>query len=79
MASVILGYKARIGAVLLLIFLALATFYFHNFWSLTDPKTQQEQMIQAMKNASMMGAMLFLIGNGSGAWSLDRHLNRGCP
>ncbi len=76
-ASVILGYKARIGAVLLLVFLALATFYFHNFWALTDPKLQQEQMIQAMKNASMMGAMLFVIANGSGAWSLDRYLSRG--
>ncbi len=76
-ASVILGYKARIGATLLLIFLALATFYFHNFWAQTDPKVQQEYMIQAMKNLSMMGAMLFLIANGSGAWSLDRYLSRG--
>ena len=71
-ASVILGYKARIGAALLLVFLALATFYFHNFWAQTDPKVQQEYMIQAMKNLSMMGAMLFIIANGSGAWSLDR-------
>jgi uncharacterized membrane protein YphA (DoxX/SURF4 family) len=27
-----------------------------------------------MKNASMMGAMLFIIANGSGAWSLDQRL-----
>src|SRR5947199_6267443 len=54
-ASVILGYKARIGATLLLVFLALATFYFHAFWAQTDPKVQQEYMIQAMKNLSMMG------------------------
>ena len=76
-ASVILGYKARIGAALLLVFLALATFYFHNFWAVTDAKAQQEQMIQAMKNLSMMGAMLFIIANGSGAWSLDNYLARG--
>src|SRR5262245_37356287 len=63
-ASVILGYRARIGAALLLVFLALATFYFHNFWAKTDPKEQQEQVIQAMKNLSMMGAMLFIIANG---------------
>jgi putative oxidoreductase len=73
-ASVILGYKARVGAALLLVFLALATFYFHNFWAVTDTKAQQEQMIQAMKNLSMMGAMLFIIANGSGAWSLDQRL-----
>ena len=31
--SVILGYKARIGAALLLVFLVLATYYFHDFWN----------------------------------------------
>ena len=70
-ASVVLGYKARIGAFLLLVFLALASYYFHDFWRLTDPKEQQEQTIQFMKNLSMMGAMLFIMANGAGAWSLD--------
>jgi putative oxidoreductase len=70
-ASVVVGYKARIGAVLLFVFLVLATYFFHNFWAKTDPKEQQEQMVQFMKNLSMMGAMLFLVANGSGPWSLD--------
>ena len=30
--SLILGYKARWGALLLLVFLAAATYYFHPFW-----------------------------------------------
>jgi putative oxidoreductase len=34
--SVILGYQARIGAALLLVFLVLATYYFHDFWTLSD-------------------------------------------
>jgi putative oxidoreductase len=69
--SVVVGYKARIGAFLLLVFLILASYYFHDFWRLTDPAEQQEQTIQFMKNLSMMGAMLFLMANGPGAWSLD--------
>ena len=69
--SVILGYKARIGATLLLIFLVLATYFFHAFWKETDPKAAQEQMIQFMKNLSMMGAMLLIIANGPGPFSLD--------
>ncbi|MFO1020121.1 MAG: DoxX family protein [Planctomycetales bacterium] len=56
--SVILGFKARIGATLLLVFLILATYYFHDFWTLTDPQQVQMQMIQFMKNLSMAGAML---------------------
>jgi putative oxidoreductase len=68
--SVIAGYKARIGAVLLLAFLALASYYFHPFWKL-EGQAQQEQMVHFMKNLSMMGAMLFIVANGSGPMSLD--------
>jgi len=73
--SVILGYKARIGAVLLLTFLVLASYYFHPFWKL-EGQAQQEQMIQFMKNLSMMGAMLFVMANGSGPMSLDSWLRK---
>ena len=69
--SVILGFKARFGAALLLVFLVLATYFFHDFWNLKGQE-QQEQMIQFMKNLSMMGTMVFLIANGSGACSLER-------
>jgi len=72
--SVVLGYKARIGAALLLVFLVLATYYFHAFWTATDPQAKQEQMIQFMKNLGLMGAMLLIIANGTGPLSLD---NRG--
>ncbi len=68
--SIVLGYKARIGASLLLVFLVLATYYFHAFWKFEGPE-QQQQMIQFMKNLSMMGTMVFVIANGSGAMSLD--------
>jgi putative oxidoreductase len=73
--SVIVGYKARIGAVLLLTFLVLASYYFHPFWKL-EGQAQQEQMVQFMKNLSMMGAMLFVLANGSGPMSLDSWLTK---
>ena len=69
--SIILGYKARIGAGLLFVFLALATYYFHDFWKFRG-QDQQLQMVQFMKNLSMMGTMLFIMANGSGAMSLDK-------
>ena len=68
--SIILGYKARFGALLLLIFLILATYFFHDFWTF-EGQEQQLQMIQFMKNLSLMGTMVFLMFNGSGAMSLD--------
>src|ERR1700692_4793899 len=73
--SVIVGCKARIGAVLLLTFLVLASYYFHPFWRL-EGQAQQEQMIHFMKNLSMMGAMLFIAANGSGPLSLENVLHK---
>lgn len=82
--SIIVGFKARIGAALLLIFLVLATYYFHDFWTWpedalwvlnmnSDVKmhVQQVEMISFMKNLALMGAMLLIIANGSGPMSLD--------
>ena len=71
--SVMVGYRARVGAVLLLVFLALASYYFHPFWSV-EPARVQGETIQFMKNLSMMGAMLFVIANGAGPMSVDRLL-----
>lgn len=74
--SLVVGYKARLGATLLLVFLVLATYFFHNFWAF-DPETPefQNQMIQFMKNLALMGAMLMVMANGAGPWSIDE---RGC-
>lgn len=69
-ALVVPGWHTRVGATLLLVFLALATFYFHGFWRYEGQEAQQ-QMIQAMKNLSLMGAMVLLIANGPGPASLD--------
>lgn len=68
--SIVAGYQTRIGASLLLVFLVLATYFFHDFWNFEGPEAQQ-QMIQFMKNLSLMGTMLFLIANGPGEVSLD--------
>ena len=69
--SIVVGYRAPMGAGLLLVFLVLATYYFHGFWREADPKAQQDQMIQFMKNLGLMGAMLLIIANGAGPWSVD--------
>jgi len=71
--SVLLGFRVRVGAGLLLAFLLLATYYFHAFWTF-EGQEQELHMIQFMKNLSLMGTMLFLISNGSGAGSLDAWL-----
>lgn len=68
--SVMLGFKARFGAALLLIFLALATYYFHAFWKV-EGQEQQMQMVQFLKNLSIGGGLLFIMANGPGPMSFD--------
>jgi putative oxidoreductase len=80
--SVLFGYKARFGAFLLLLFLGAATYYFHDFWRITDPNRMKEwegQLQHAMKNLSMAGAMLFIIANGAGPGSVDHMLKAKTP
>jgi putative oxidoreductase len=70
--SIIIGYHARLGALLLLVFLAAATYYFHAFWKLApDAPEVQGEMIHFMKNVGLMGTMVFIMANGPGPWSLD--------
>lgn len=69
--SIILGYKARWGAWLIVLFLVPVTFMMHNFWTITDPMMRQMQMAMFMKNISMLGGALLITYFGSGPLSLD--------
>jgi putative oxidoreductase len=69
--SLILGFKARWGALLLLIFLVAATYYFHDFWRVA-PEQRGQELTNFLKNFALMGTMLFIMANGAGPWSLDR-------
>ena len=42
--SVFLGFRARFGACLLFVFLVLATYYFHDFWTAREFNKLEEQM-----------------------------------
>jgi putative oxidoreductase len=69
--SIILGYKAKIGAWLLVLFLVPVTAMMHNFWASADPMMTQMQQAMFLKNISMLGAALMIAHFGSGPLSLD--------
>jgi putative oxidoreductase len=69
--SILLGYRARIGAWLIVLFLVVVTPMMHNFWAVADPAMHQMQFIMFLKNLSMMGTALFISQVGAGPWSLD--------
>lgn len=69
--AVMLGYKARLGALALVVFLVPTTFIFHNFWAL--PADQQAlQTVMFLKNLAIIGGLLMLAANGPGRFSFGR-------
>jgi putative oxidoreductase len=74
--SILLGYHAKIGAGLLVLFLVPVTLMLHKFWTVTDPMMAQIQMILFMKNVSMLGGALLITQFGAGPFSLDARRER---
>ncbi|MGE0758509.1 MAG: DoxX family protein [Pirellulaceae bacterium] len=68
--SVILGWWARLGAVILVLFLIPVTGIFHDFWTYEGAE-QQAQMIHFMKNLAILGGLCLLTGAGPGGLSID--------
>jgi putative oxidoreductase len=60
----------RFVAILLIIFVGFATFYFHDFWNQPAPENAKV-LIEALKNLSLIGALFIIAGYGRGPRSTD--------
>lgn len=70
--SILLGYKAKVGAWLLVAFLLLVTFFVHRFW---EPNYFTEKMLHEFcfwKNIALLGAALMFAYGGSGPLGIDK-------
>ena len=56
-----LNFGARFFAILLIFFVAAATFYFHDFWNQPAPENAKS-LIDALKNLSIIGALFMIAG-----------------
>ena len=64
--SLILGYKIRYGADVLIVFTIVATAFFHN--ELSD----QTQMIMFQKNLAIVGGLIYIYIHGAGHFAIDK-------
>ena len=69
--SILLGYRAKIGAWLIVLFLVPVTLIMHRFWTVHDPVMAQTQMVMLMKNLAILGGALLISQFGAGPLSLD--------
>jgi len=74
--SILLGYRAKIGAWLIVLFLVVVTPLMHRFWGVADPNMAQTQMINFLKNLSLLGGALLITQFGAGPLSLDARRSR---
>ena len=74
--SILLGYHAKAGAWLLIVFLLVVTPVMHNFWTVSDPGLRALQQGMFMKNLAMMGGAILVAYCGAGPRSVDWSVRR---
>jgi uncharacterized membrane protein YphA (DoxX/SURF4 family) len=65
-----LNFGARFFAILLILFVLVVTFYFHDFWNQAAPDNAKT-LIDALKNLSIIGALFIIAGYGRGPRSSE--------
>lgn len=68
---ILLGLQARISALLLCVYLIPVTLIMHNFWGYTGPEHQM-QLVNFLKNISIMGGLAQIAAMGAGPISIDQ-------
>jgi uncharacterized membrane protein YphA (DoxX/SURF4 family) len=58
---IIFNIATRFSALVMFVFVAVATYLMHDFWNATDAAAQSANMIEALKNLSIMGGFLILM------------------
>lgn len=73
--ALVFGALTRLAALGLFLFLIPTTLIFHNFWAL-DGVEAKTQMVNFMKNLSIMGGLLLLWAQGPSRLSIDARVRR---
>jgi putative oxidoreductase len=72
-AAMVLGFRTREFALLLVLFNLCAALIGHPYWSITDNATARwAQLIHFWKDIGLAGGALFVLARGAGPLSLDR-------
>ena len=65
-----LNFGARFFAMLLIIYVAVATFFYYDFWNQAAPENGK-MLVDALKNLSIIGALFMIMGYGRATRSAE--------
>ena len=69
---ILTGYRAKFGAVLILLYWVPVTFIVHSFWNDPLGDARRLEAILFMKNIAITGGLLMIFANGVGKYSVRR-------
>lgn len=68
--SVLLGFEARVGALLLIVFILPSAFKMHDFWTVEgDARIVQKTLF--MKDMAILGGLLAFLVQGAGSFAFN--------
>jgi putative oxidoreductase len=74
--AIMFGFATRYAAVVMTIFMLVATFSSHRYWDLTEAAARRAQDGNFYKNMAMLGGIFFLFTSGAGRLSIDAWLSK---
>ena len=59
--SVLVNYRADIGAIMLIFFVTAATVIFHRFWQMDDPMRRNYHMLLLLNNVCIVAGLMLVV------------------
>jgi len=69
--SLLLGFHARHGAVLLFVFTVLVTMLLEDYWHIANAVERAQHYQIFARNVAIAGGLLMIVGMGAGPFALD--------
>jgi putative oxidoreductase len=69
--AILLGFATRCAALVMIVFVIVATLIGHRYWEIADAAARRMQQSHFAKNITLIGGFVLLVVTGGGRFSVD--------